>query len=101
MFDTCGALLDFRRVNQLYQGVEDTYGHVQNEVPYTVYPLAFTHDLGNVKASGIMPNFAGRVIQINNSISRPQQDMDALDLGYDPDEVFVPPCHRSPVHSDP
>ncbi|KAI6000457.1 hypothetical protein EDD15DRAFT_2193091 [Pisolithus albus] len=45
--DTCGALLDLRHIYELYQGTEDAYGHVQNDIPYTLYPLAFTHDLGN------------------------------------------------------
>ncbi|KAI6011514.1 hypothetical protein EDC04DRAFT_2609863 [Pisolithus marmoratus] len=41
-FETCGALLDLKKVHELFQGTEDAHGHVQNEVPFTVYPLAFT-----------------------------------------------------------
>ncbi|KAI5995892.1 hypothetical protein EDD15DRAFT_2195367 [Pisolithus albus] len=96
-FDTCGALLDLRRVHELYQGDEDAYGHVQNEVPYTVYPLAFTGNLGNVKASGIMPKFAGRVAQIDKGISRHREDVDTPELEYDPDDDHLPLHRRSPA----
>ncbi|KAI6010564.1 hypothetical protein EDC04DRAFT_2610141 [Pisolithus marmoratus] len=67
-FETCGALLDLKKVHELFQGTEDAHGHVQNEVPFTVYPLAFTQDLGNVKATGLMPTFACRAMQLNAAI---------------------------------
>ncbi|KAI6019131.1 hypothetical protein EDC04DRAFT_2607559 [Pisolithus marmoratus] len=47
-----------KKVHELFQGAEDVHSQVQNEVPFTIYPLAFTHDLSNVKATGLMPNFA-------------------------------------------
>ncbi|KAI6008566.1 hypothetical protein EDC04DRAFT_2907060 [Pisolithus marmoratus] len=69
-FETCGALLDLKKVHELFQGTEDAHRHVQNEVPFTVYPLAFTRDLGNVKATGLMLTFACRVMQLNAAIRK-------------------------------
>ncbi|KAI5987134.1 hypothetical protein EDC04DRAFT_2614925 [Pisolithus marmoratus] len=49
-FETCGALLDLKKVHELFQGTEDAHGHVQNE------------------AAGLMLTFACRVMQLNAAI---------------------------------
>ncbi|KAI6155876.1 hypothetical protein BKA82DRAFT_4011286 [Pisolithus tinctorius] len=93
-YQACGALLDLKQVHELFQGNEDAYGHVNNESPYTVYPLAFTRDLGNVKAAGLMPAFTHRLEHINHAIQDPDADAD-LDIG-DGDDAMPDP-HMSPA----
>ncbi|KAI6009799.1 hypothetical protein EDC04DRAFT_2610529 [Pisolithus marmoratus] len=89
-FETCGALLDLKKVHELFQGTEDAHGHVQNEVPFTVYPLAFTRDLGNVKVTGLMPTFACRVMQLNAAI---HEDDRAARHNVDDDDPMIPNRH--------
>ncbi|KAI6025413.1 hypothetical protein EDC04DRAFT_2606295 [Pisolithus marmoratus] len=94
-FKTCGALLDLKKVHELFQGTEDAHRHVQNEVPFTVYPLAVTQDLGNVKATGLMLTFACRVMQLNAAI---REDDRAARCNVDDDDddnnnPMIPNCH--------
>ncbi|KAI6038253.1 hypothetical protein EDC04DRAFT_2604167 [Pisolithus marmoratus] len=95
-FETCGALLDLKKVHELFQGTEDAHGHVQNEVPFTVYPLAFTRDLGNVKVAGLMPTFACRVMQLNAAICKDDRATHCNvndDDDDDDDDPMMPNCH--------
>lgn len=56
-----GALVDLSLVHTLFQTDADDYGHVRNDVKYTVYPLAFTRNMGNVQADGVISPFARRM----------------------------------------
>ncbi|KAI6019120.1 hypothetical protein EDC04DRAFT_2607551 [Pisolithus marmoratus] len=100
-FETCGALLDLKKVHELFQGTEDAHGHVQNEVPFTVYPLAFTQDLGNVKAAGLMPTFACRVMQLNAAIHKDDRathcNVNDDDDNDDDDNDPMMPNHHLPA----
>ncbi|KAI6139653.1 hypothetical protein BKA82DRAFT_34057 [Pisolithus tinctorius] len=93
-YQACGALLDLKQVHELFQGNEDAYGHVNNESPCTVYPPAFTRDLGNVKAAGLMPAFTHRLEHVDHAIQDPDADAD-LDIG-DGDDAMPDP-HMSPA----
>ncbi|KAI6142088.1 hypothetical protein BKA82DRAFT_28440 [Pisolithus tinctorius] len=94
IYQACGALLDLKQVHELFQGNEDAYGHVNNESPYMVYPLAFTRDLGNIKAAGLMPAFSQRLKHINHTIQDPNGDAD-LNIGNG--DNGMPDAHMSPA----
>ncbi|KAI6044350.1 hypothetical protein EDC04DRAFT_2599410 [Pisolithus marmoratus] len=77
-FETCGALLDLKKVHELFQGTEDAHGHVQNE------------------AAGLMPTFACRVMQLNAAIH--EDDRAAHHNVNDDDDnndndPMMPNCH--------
>ncbi|KAI6009795.1 hypothetical protein EDC04DRAFT_2906437 [Pisolithus marmoratus] len=75
-FETCGALLDLKKVHELFQGTEDAHGHVQNEV------------------TGLMLTFACRVMQLNTAIC--EDDRAArhnVDDDDDDDNPMIPNCH--------
>lgn len=63
-----GMLIDLSLAHTLFQTSEDDYGHVHNDVKYTVYPLAFTRHLGNVQADGLIPPFARRMNIIDDKL---------------------------------
>ncbi|KAG6371988.1 hypothetical protein JVT61DRAFT_9006 [Boletus reticuloceps] len=52
-----GTLMDLSLVHTLFQSNQDDYGLIHNDVKYTVYPLAFTRNLGNVQADGVITPF--------------------------------------------
>jgi len=87
-FYKCGALIDLERIHELFQGHEDAYGHVHNETPFWVYPLAFSRKMGNVKSASVMPNFCQRLKQIDLVI-RPPVDDDAMDTDDENDDVQI------------
>lgn len=82
---TCGALLNLERVHELFQGIEDAQGHVENEAPFWIYPLAYTRNLGNVKSPSIITPFNTRLKQIDHLIRPPipenDMDLDPLQRG--------------------
>ncbi|KAF8441791.1 hypothetical protein L210DRAFT_3645009 [Boletus edulis BED1] len=68
-----GALMDLSQIHTLFQTDEDDFGHVRNDVQYTVYPLAFTKNLGNVQADGVITPFARRINIIDSKLQEPQE----------------------------
>ena len=56
-----GTLMDLSLAHTLFQTDGDDFGHVRNDVKYTVYPLAFTRNLGNVQANGVITSFGRRM----------------------------------------
>ncbi|KIM65726.1 hypothetical protein SCLCIDRAFT_8157 [Scleroderma citrinum Foug A] len=87
-FSKCGALIDLERIHELFQGSEDAHGHVQNEAPFWVYPLAYSRKMGNVKSSSVMSNFHLRLNQIDLDI-RPPVDEDAVYTDDEDDDMQI------------
>ncbi|KAG6369061.1 hypothetical protein JVT61DRAFT_1888 [Boletus reticuloceps] len=65
-----GMLMDLSLAHTLFQSNEDDFGQVRNDVKYTVYPLAFTRNLGNVQADGVMVAFERRMNMIDSKLRR-------------------------------
>lgn len=53
--------MDLSLAHTLFQTDRDDFGHVRNDVKYTVYPLAFTRNLGNIQADGVITTFGRRM----------------------------------------
>lgn len=69
-------LMDLSLAHTLFQTEPDDFGHVRNDVKYTVYPLAFTRNLGNIQSDGVITLF-GRRMNIIEAKLRPQPDQQA------------------------
>ena len=75
-YQSTGILLDLSLAHTLFDTKPDDFGHVHNDVKYTVYPLTFTRNLGNVQADGLIVPFARRMNLIDARLHRtanPQQ----------------------------
>ena len=60
----------------LFQSHEDDFRDTQNDVKYTIYPLAFTRNLGNLQANSIIMPFRRRMDIIDAKL---QDSMDKQD----------------------
>ncbi|KIK31714.1 hypothetical protein CY34DRAFT_19642 [Suillus luteus UH-Slu-Lm8-n1] len=78
LFRSCGALLNLRSVHDLFASEDNNEGIAQNSIPFYVYPVAFTKDIGNVQSHGLMTNFNRRLTLIDN-VMRPRLPDDDAD----------------------
>lgn len=88
-----GSLLNLTQAHTLFQTEPDDFGHVRNDVKYTVYPLGFTRDLGNVQADGVITAFARRMNVVDAKLRqiprRRQRLLDGADDEEDDDDDEV------------
>lgn len=68
LFRNCGALLNLRSVHDLFASEDNNEENARNSVPFYVYPVAFTKDIGNVQSHGLMTNFNRRFTLIDNAM---------------------------------
>ncbi|KAG2029409.1 hypothetical protein BDR03DRAFT_1018433 [Suillus americanus] len=68
LFSNCGALLNLRSVHELFASEDNDEGSARNSVPFYVYPMAFTGNLGNIQSRGLMTNFNRRFTLIDNAM---------------------------------
>jgi hypothetical protein len=77
LFRNCGALLNLRSVHELFASEDNEEESARNIVPFYVYPVAFTRDLGNIQSRGLMTNFNRRFTLIDNAMRPRLPDDDA------------------------
>ncbi|KAF8833578.1 hypothetical protein BDN67DRAFT_985937, partial [Paxillus ammoniavirescens] len=80
-FITCGGLLNLNTVHELFQAADDSSCP---NVPFTLYPMAFTKSLGNIQAKDIMPVYQPRIDLIND---RHRPAIHEVDSDYDDDDT--------------
>ena len=73
-YQSTGALMDLSLAHTLFQTEEDDFGHVRNDVKYSVYPLAFTRHLGNIQADGVISSFGRRMNVIDARLQGNAED---------------------------
>lgn len=83
------SLLNLTQAYTLFQTepLADDFEHVHNDVKYTIYPLGFTRDLGNVQANGVITPFACRMKFVDAKLREiPQRHQGVLDGANDEEE---------------